>query len=283
MPPLGVQLRVQHQQVVVDNGLVQVTLSVPEGMVMGIQYNGIDNLLDTLNEEDGRGYWDAVWSEPGSLMKSNKIKGTSFRVIMADENQIELSFATSWNPSFNDSGIPLNIDKRFIMLRGDSGFYLYAIYERLEGWPDLNIDQTRIVFKLQRNKFQYMALSDDRQRIMPMFEDREHGQPLAYPEAVLLTNPTNPALRGEVPPLIDVSTFSLKIFSMFLAYMPSYCEAQVDDKYQYSCDDKDNQVHGWICFEPPVGFWMITPSDEFRTAGPVKQDLTSHVGPITLS
>lgn len=28
---------------------------------------------------------------------------------------------------------------------------------------------------------------------------------------------------------------------------------------------------------------MITPSDEFRTAGPIKQDLTSHVGPITLS
>ncbi|CAL5395082.1 unnamed protein product [Camellia sinensis] len=58
---------------------------------------------------------------------------------------------------------------------------------------------------------------------------------------------------------------------------------QVDDKYQYSCDDKDNRVHGWICSNPAVGFWMITPSDEFRTGGPVKQDLTSHVGPTTLS
>ncbi|CAL5332167.1 unnamed protein product [Camellia sinensis] len=58
---------------------------------------------------------------------------------------------------------------------------------------------------------------------------------------------------------------------------------RVDDKYQYSCDDKDNRVHGWICSNPAVGFWMITPSDEFRTGGPVKQDLTSHVGPTTLS
>ncbi|KAI8032607.1 TSL-kinase interacting protein 1 [Camellia lanceoleosa] len=57
----------------------------------------------------------------------------------------------------------------------------------------------------------------------------------------------------------------------------------VDDKYQYSCDDKDNRVHGWICSNPAVGFWMITPSDEFRTGGPIKQDLTSHVGPTTLS
>ena len=44
-----------------------------------------------------------------------------------------------------------------------------------------------------------MAISDDKQRIMPNMEDRLTGQPLAYPEAVLLTNPSNPQLRGEVP------------------------------------------------------------------------------------
>lgn len=43
-----------------------------------------------------------------------------------------------------------------------------------------------------------MAISNDRQRIMPMPEDRATGQPLAYPEAVLLTDPINPDLRGEV-------------------------------------------------------------------------------------
>ena len=58
---------------------------------------------------------------------------------------------------------------------------------------------------------------------------------------------------------------------------------QVDDKYQYSSESKDNNVHGWISSNPPVGFWIITPSNEFRTAGPTKQDLTSHAGPIALS
>lgn len=58
---------------------------------------------------------------------------------------------------------------------------------------------------------------------------------------------------------------------------------QVDDKYQYSCEDKDNKVHGWISNDPPVGFWMITPSNEFRAGGPIKQDLTSHVGPVVLN
>lgn len=62
-----------------------------------------------------------------------------------------------------------------------------------------------------------------------------------------------------------------------------YDDYQVDDKYQYSSENMDNKVHGWICYDPPVGFWMITPSNEFRTSGPTKQDLTSHVGPVTLN
>lgn len=43
-----------------------------------------------------------------------------------------------------------------------------------------------------------MAISDDRQRIMPTSEDRNRSQVLDYPEAVLLTNPSNAFLAGEV-------------------------------------------------------------------------------------
>ncbi|XP_057495308.1 probable rhamnogalacturonate lyase B isoform X2 [Actinidia eriantha] len=250
-PAGGVHLQIQGAQVVMSNGLVTVTLSNPAGMVTGIQYGGINNVLETANSDSNRGYWDVVWARPGSNnITYDNLSTRSFKVIVQNDNQVEISFTRTWS----NGGLPLNVDKRFIMLRGSSGFYSYAIFEHSNGMPEVNIDQARIVFKIQENNFRYMAISDQRQRIMPTAADRITGQPLDYPEAVRLTNPRNTLLKGEV-----------------------------DDKYQYSCENKDNRVHGWISETPSVGFWMITPSNEFRNGGPHKQDLTSHVGPTVLS
>jgi len=43
-----------------------------------------------------------------------------------------------------------------------------------------------------------MAIADDRQRVMPTAEDRSKGRRLDFDEAVLITNPSNPELQGEV-------------------------------------------------------------------------------------
>ncbi|KAG5017080.1 hypothetical protein JHK85_023216 [Glycine max] len=222
-----------------ENGIIRVSLSKPEGTVLGISYNGIDNVLERRNKFNNRG-----------------IQGSKFSVIEASENQVEVSFTRTWD--MDSSSLPLNIDKRYILRRGSSGLYIYAIFEHPKDFPALEIDHIRIVFKLQRDRFHYMAIADDRQRVMPTAEDRSKGRRLDFDEAVLITNPSNPELQGEV-----------------------------DDKYQYSCENKDNKVHGWINLDSnsneSVGFWMITPSNEFRSGGPIKQGLTSHVGPTTLN
>ncbi|XP_039132469.1 probable rhamnogalacturonate lyase B isoform X2 [Dioscorea cayenensis subsp. rotundata] len=242
----------------VDNGIIKLILSKPEGRIIGLEYNGIDNLLEFIKSSTNTGgYWDLNWNTLGSKKDVivDLIDGKEFEVIVNNVNQVELSFRTIWNPSLN-SKAPLNIDKRFIVLRGSSGFYSYAIFEHQSDWPGFVLQETRIAFKLNQDKFRSMAISDYRQRDMPLPEDRNRARSiaLAYPEAVRITKP------------ID-----------------SKCKGEVDDKYQYSADNEDSKVHGWICPDPPTGFWLITPSNEFRTGGPTKQDLTSHVGPTTLA
>ncbi|CAN1766490.1 Rhamnogalacturonate lyase [Linum perenne] len=97
---------------------------------------------------------------------------------------------------------------------------------------------------------------DKRQRPMPLPDDRlpPRGRTLAYKEAVSLVDPIEPEFQGEV-----------------------------DDKYSYSMESRDIKVHGWISINPSVGFWQITPSSEFRSGGPLKQFLASHVGPTNLA
>ncbi|PIA41212.1 hypothetical protein AQUCO_02300190v1 [Aquilegia coerulea] len=101
-----------------------------------------------------------------------------------------------------------------------------------------------------------MAVDQTRQGHMPLPDDRmaDRSETLAYVEAVRFTNPIEQEFRGKV-----------------------------DDKYQFSCNSEDIKVHGWMSTNPSVGFWQITPSHEYRSGGPLKQQLTSHVGPTSLS
>ncbi|XBH60557.1 hypothetical protein VPH35_115143 [Triticum aestivum] len=260
----GVTLHEDQHQVVVDNGIVQVVVSKTQGQIIGVRYVDDTNLLYFNNNEISGGYWDVVWNFPGSgypTGMNDMLDGTEFMVVSASEEQVELSFMRTYDPSRLNS-VPLNVDKRLVMLRGGSGFYCYSIFEHAGGWPAVDVSEARLVFKLDPTTFNYMAVSDGIQRYMPGAADRDapRAVPLAYKEAVLLVHPSEPQFAGEV-----------------------------DDKYQYSMDNKDNRVHGWIAGaggdgdQVPVGFWVVTPSNEFKSGGPLKRELTSHIGPTSLT
>ncbi|KAE8820607.1 rhamnogalacturonate lyase-like [Hordeum vulgare] len=148
-------------------------------------------------------YWDVVWKFPGSAYPTgmnDMLDGTTeLMVVSASEEQVELSFMSTYDPSRLNS-VPLNVDKRLVMLTGGSGFYCYAIFEHAGDWPAIDVSEARLVFKLDPTTFNYMAVSDGIQRYMPGPADRDAHRavplPLAYKEAVLLVNPSEPQFMG---------------------------------------------------------------------------------------
>ncbi|OMO56328.1 Rhamnogalacturonate lyase [Corchorus capsularis] len=147
----AVQLKTSHPEsdsVVVDNGLVEVTIENPSGYLLGIKYQGIDNVLEERNEHSDRGYWDLVWYNNTTY---DKMETEYFDIITQTDDLVELSFSRTWNPD-NPNLVPLNIDKRFIVHRGVPGVYMYAILERQENFPSTEMFQIRIAFKLLGKK-----------------------------------------------------------------------------------------------------------------------------------
>ncbi|KAH6831608.1 hypothetical protein C2S53_010583 [Perilla frutescens var. hirtella] len=256
MSTRNVTLSTNGTNILMDNGLVRLTIMKPQGLLTTIKYAGIDNLLDLKSNDLNRGYLDINWNLPGGQGRYQLLRGSEYSVINYSNDNLEVSFKSSYDPSIRGTRLPLTVDLRYIVRSGVSGFYCYAIYERPPGSPAFDLVQTRMVFKLQRDRFHYMAITDEKQRIMPRPEDLlpGRGKQLIVPESVLLVNPINADLKGEV-----------------------------DDKYQYAMDNKDGGVHGWISSNPIVGFWIIFPSHEFRNGGPTKQNLTAHTGPACLA
>ncbi|KAJ8761828.1 hypothetical protein K2173_004677 [Erythroxylum novogranatense] len=253
---LELSLQVARTFVLLENGLVRLTILKPQGYLIGIKYGGMDNVLDLSLSKSSRGYWDINWSWPGGPDTYQLLSGSDYKVISSNNDHVEVSFSRIFDPSTQSIKLPLSVDIRYILRSGVSGFYCYAIYQHPAGSHSFEFSQTRMVFKLRRDKFHYMAISNEKQRIMPMPEDLhpDRSKQLIVPESVLLVNPINSDLKGEV-----------------------------DDRYQYSVANKDGGVHGWIGSNPVIGFWTIFPSQEFRNGGPTKQNLTVHTGPTTLA
>ncbi|CAN1166811.1 Shikimate O-hydroxycinnamoyltransferase [Linum perenne] len=142
------------------------------------------------------------------------VTGTDYKVITEKEDVVEVSFSRTWSPGQPNTVVPLNVDMRF----------------------------------------NYMAITDEIQLVMPTEADRQAGKPLAYKEAVKLTNPvSNPAFKD-----------------------------QVDDKYEYTLEKTELKLKGWVSDSAKIGFWVIAPSDEYMNGGPKKNDLTCHCGPTVV-
>ncbi|KAI3466561.1 hypothetical protein Pfo_023224 [Paulownia fortunei] len=98
--------------IIVDNGLVRLTISKPQGLLTAIKYGGIDNLLDLKSNELSRGYWDINWNLPGGQDRYQLLRGSEYSVINFSNDHLEVSFKSTYDPSTPGTRLPLTVDLR---------------------------------------------------------------------------------------------------------------------------------------------------------------------------
>lgn len=141
--------------------------------------------------------------------------------------------------------VPLTIEIRYALHRGDTALYGWTIVEHRPGDPPFAIEEARAVLKLNPEVFDFLTVDERRRLKMISGEDWVRGEPLNLKEARRIT------------------TGERKGF--------------VEHKYDYSALLSETPAYGWTSTEHKVGIWVINPSLEYINGGPIKVELTGHI------
>ncbi len=212
------------KNVVLDNGVVTLTLTKRGGRGTSIHYKH-DGKDMTLAEGRSVLYFDAGGG------KAYPIQDADAQVLRKGPDAVEVMWAGKASTKF-----PFDTEMHCLLRRGDSGFYLYAVYRHGPGMAAGGVGETRFVVK---------GIPGTGLFTHHVVDDRRKGP---YPTAKIVSK-------------VQDATWLLDDGSYYT-------------KYDNSAYLADHRVHGMAGHG--VGVWMIFPSNEFIGGGPFKQELTVH-------
>lgn len=215
--------------VTLSNGIVEGTIQKNNAKMISMNKGSKDNLIGNA------WYWDCN-ADTTASGQYQQVSNAVYSLVSSSNDQVEVSFKHSGMQDGN-----LNYDVHYVLRRGDSGFYAFAILSSIDR-PAWTLVQARCVVRNNPSLFHYMVVDDQRQKVPPtpaeLAAARASGGILSPKEATRLP------------------------------------DGSVNDKYLYSNYVGEHHVHGWAGTN--YGMWMIIPSNEFQNGGPTSQELTVH-------
>jgi rhamnogalacturonan endolyase len=231
---------------VLSNGLVKVTVN-GSGQVTQVSKGGKDLM--------GSGNTLYVSESGGSSYYS--ISASSHSIVQQSADLVELSFVDT-----SGSAHDMDWDIHYVMRRGVSGFYYFLITKvGTSTHPNpATLSELRTV-----QRFDAAVLSNG-------YNGERHG---ALPTAA-----QNATFSSSTQ--IEDATYPLTVAPMSLAGVSSvpgvtgqhYDDGPVFSKYDWATFRTEDLVHG--LYGSGYGAWLLSPSWEFYTGGPEKQELMVH-------
>lgn len=232
--------------VVLNNGIVSVTIVKSSARITNLTYKGTNMLKG--GYKGGKIYWS--WNMPDY---QNPVGCTYTLTADPHSNNgdyAEVKLHMSWNGS--SSTAAMDVDIYYSLPRGAHGIYASAMLSHPASYPANPGGEFRMASYVG-SSFDWLSVDSLRNRRMATEYDWQNGTvPSGAPKEVRLLHTGIYANHYEC-------------------------------KYDYSADFGKLNVWGWSSTTRDVGIWITAPSKEYYNGGPMKRELTGHVGPTLLN
>jgi rhamnogalacturonan endolyase len=210
-----------------DNGLVKLTVMKRSGKLTSLVYKG----LEALSRSES---WEQLPS--GQVTPSVTIDPAKNG---GDRGEISVKGVTG----------RMDIEVRYTLERGLSGFYTYGIYSHQASYPAAGEGESRFINQMNPT-FDWLSVDADRNMKMVDNGDLRSGIVVHAKEQRILTT--------------------------------GIYKNSVEHKYSYCAEMYKLPAYGWSSTRDHVGIWFINPSNEYIGGGPTRIDLVCHMGATML-
>ena len=141
--------------------------------------------------------------------------------------------------------VGLDIETRFTLERGTSGFYTYAEYTHKASYPPAGEGESRFILESMNRTFDWLSVDEDRNQLMTSDDDLRKGVVIHAKEQRILES--------------------------------GIYANSVDHKYSYNAVMYKLKAWGWSSTKDHIGVYFINPSNEYIGGGSEKLDLIDHM------
>lgn len=222
-----------------DNGIVKATVQKDTGFMPSLIYHGKELL------SHNGGSWEHTPAGAPHLTNSVTIDPAANGGARAEVSIKGVTDGTyTLSPHAPGGGAQADMEIRYALGRGDSGIYVYAIYDHPASYPAGGTGaEDRFITRLSHD-FDWITIDKSRNMLEASPADWGAGVVVhAKEQRIMSTGP----------------------------YRNS-----VEHKYSYSGMQYRQPAYGWSSTKDHVGVWFINPTTEYLSGGPTRIDLDAH-------
>ncbi len=220
-----------------DNGIVAATINKRSGNLPSLVYRGVNTM-------GGGGYWEQTPQDAPRLTQTVTIDPAKNGGARAEVAVKGVTGGTAMlTPVAPGGGTKCDIEVRYVLGRGESGIYAYAIFSHPREYGAMGIGESRYITKLNKI-FDWISVDADRNLLACSPRDWGAGSVIHAKEQRILNT--------------------------------GVYKNSVEHKYSYNAVQYKVPAFGWSCTKDHIGIWFINPSIEFLSGGASKQELVCH-------